>query len=209
MEAFSDGVFAIAITLLVLEISVPESAFDDLWKGIADQWPSYLAYVTSFLTIGGLWIVHHGVLRRMRYADLTMLRLNLVLLMVVSFLPFPTKLVAEAISLTSAERPAVLFYGVTLATISAVFSAIVRHVAGRGDLVQEGILPELVEAAAERTRPNLHFYAVVLVLAVLALTVAAFGFLAIAVLALVPRRRRAGTTGEGLPVAHRENDSGR
>ncbi len=50
IEAFSDGVFAIAITLLVLEISVPEDAFDDLWRGIADQWPSYLAYVTSFST---------------------------------------------------------------------------------------------------------------------------------------------------------------
>lgn len=52
MEAFSDGVFAIAITLLILEISVPESAFEDLWRGILDQWPSYLAYATSFLTIG-------------------------------------------------------------------------------------------------------------------------------------------------------------
>ena len=54
-EAFSDGVFAIAITLLVLEIRVPESAFEHLWSGIVDQWPSYLAYVTSFLTIGGIW----------------------------------------------------------------------------------------------------------------------------------------------------------
>ena len=61
MEAFSDGVFAIAITLLVLEISVPESGFEDLWKGIADQWPSYLAYATSFITIGGMWMAHHGV----------------------------------------------------------------------------------------------------------------------------------------------------
>jgi uncharacterized membrane protein len=52
-EAFSDGVFAIAITLLVLEIGVPESDFGDLWSGIAHQWPSYIAYVTSFLTIGG------------------------------------------------------------------------------------------------------------------------------------------------------------
>jgi uncharacterized membrane protein len=57
-------VFAIAITLLVLEISVPPSAFDDLWRGIADQWPSYLAYATSFLTIGGLWLVHHGIFRQ-------------------------------------------------------------------------------------------------------------------------------------------------
>ncbi len=55
METFSDGVFAIAITLLVLGINVPESAFENLWSGIAQQWPSYLAYVPSFLTIGGIW----------------------------------------------------------------------------------------------------------------------------------------------------------
>ena len=61
IEAFSDGVFAIAITLLVLEISVPESDFDNRWKGIADQWPSYLGYATSFLTVGPLWAIHHGI----------------------------------------------------------------------------------------------------------------------------------------------------
>jgi uncharacterized membrane protein len=55
---------------------VPEDPFDDLWRGIADQWPSYLAYVTSFSTIGGLWVVHHATFRRMRYADATVLRLN-------------------------------------------------------------------------------------------------------------------------------------
>jgi len=54
IEAFSDGVFAIAITLLILEVAVPESEFDDLWSGIGHQWPAYLAYATSFLTIGGL-----------------------------------------------------------------------------------------------------------------------------------------------------------
>jgi Endosomal/lysosomal potassium channel TMEM175 len=61
LEAFSDGVFAIAITLLVLDIGVPDEAFDDLWRGIGDQWPSYLAYATSFWTIGGLWIAHHAL----------------------------------------------------------------------------------------------------------------------------------------------------
>jgi uncharacterized membrane protein len=190
-------VFAIAITLLVLEISVPESAFDDLWQGIADQWPSYLAYVTSFLTIGGLWMVHHGILRRMRFADQTVLRLNLLLLMVVSFLPFPTKLAAEAIDRADSERPAVLFYGATLFAISVIITAITRYVARRGDLVHEGVPREHVEAAAARTRPNLGFYAVVLVLAVLAPRLAAFGFLAIALLALTPSRRPSGTRAGG------------
>ena len=61
--------FAVAITLLVLEISVPLTAFDHLWRGIANQWPSYLAYVTSFMTVGALWLVHHAIFRHMQFAD--------------------------------------------------------------------------------------------------------------------------------------------
>ena len=75
--------FAIAITLLVLDINVPESDFDDLWYGIAHQWPAYLGYVTSFVTIGGLWLAHHGIFRRIQYADARVTRLNLTLLMIV------------------------------------------------------------------------------------------------------------------------------
>ena len=74
VEAFSDGVFAIAITLLILEVNVPEAAFDNLWRGIADQWPSYLAYATSFITIGGIWLVHHGIFRRLQYANSWVMR---------------------------------------------------------------------------------------------------------------------------------------
>ena len=136
MEAFSDGVFAIAITLLVLEISVPTSAFDHLWRGIANQWPSYLAYVTSFLTIGGLWLVHHAVFRRMRFADQVVLRLNLLLLMLVSFLPFPTKLMAEALHEKAGEHAAVLFYGATLLVITSIVAAMGRY-AAREQLIAE------------------------------------------------------------------------
>ena len=117
-EAFSDGVFAIAITLLVLEIRVPESAFEHLWSGIADQWPSYLAYVTSFLTIGGIWMVHHGIFRRLQYMNRELMLINLLLLMAVAFLPFPTKLMAEAIHDRGAARAAAVFYGAALLAIS-------------------------------------------------------------------------------------------
>jgi hypothetical protein len=76
IEAFSDGVFAIAITLLVLDIDVPSSAFDDLRGALADEWPSYLAFASSFFTIGALWLLHHGVLRRLRWADGRVIRIN-------------------------------------------------------------------------------------------------------------------------------------
>ena len=85
-EAFSDGVFAIAITLLVLDISVPESELNDLWSAVGHQWPSYLGYATSFITIGGIWLAHHSVFRRLRHANTVVMRINLALLMAVAFL---------------------------------------------------------------------------------------------------------------------------
>src|SRR5205814_5668000 len=120
-EAFSDGVFAIAITLLVLDIRVAPTEFHELGRAIIDQWPSYLGYATSFITIGGIWLAHHGVFRRLRYANNQVMRINLVLLMAVSFLPYPTRLVADAIHDERAERAAVLFYGANLLAISLLF----------------------------------------------------------------------------------------
>ena len=184
IEAFSDGVFSIAATLLVLEIAVPEADFDHLWKGIADQWPSYLSYATSFLTIGGIWLVHHAIFRRLRFADYNVTRLNLLLLMAVAFLPFPTKLVAEAIDSSTAERAAVLFYGAALLVISVLITAIVRYAGSRPELIEEEGRDEVVALAAQ-AGPNLAFYLLVLALAFLAPKVAAFGFLAIAVVAIM------------------------
>ena len=200
IEAFSDAVFSIAATLLVLEMAVPEADFDHLWKGIADQWPSYLGFATSFLTIGGLWLVHHGIFRRLRLADFTVTRLNLFLLMAVAFLPFPTKLMAEAIDKTSsAESAAVIFYGATLLVISSLITAIVRYTASRPDLIEEEGRDEVV-ALAKQTSPNLGFYVVMLALALLLPKVAAFGFLAIAVFAIVRVR------GDSKPASSRRQD---
>jgi uncharacterized membrane protein len=180
LEAFSDGVFAIAITLLVLELSVPEDDFDDLLAGILDQWPSYLAYLTSFLTIGGVWLVHHAIVRRMRYADTWFVRVNLLLLLAVSFLPFPTKLVAEAIASTSAERVAVLFYGATLFVISAIVAAMGRYVAAREALRREGVTPTDMRTVVALSEPSLGFYVGLLVFAIFAPKIAAFGLLVVA-----------------------------
>jgi uncharacterized membrane protein len=189
LEAFSDGVFAIAITLLVLEIGVPESAFDDLWQGIGEQWPSYLAYATSFITIGGLWMVHHEIFRRLASADGSVLRLNILLLMLVSFLPFPTRLVAEAIDQTTdAERTAVVFYGLVLLAISAVISALWRYVARHRDLLEPGVTGDEITAMTLLTAPSMGFYAAVLLLALVAPHIAAFGYLLVAVVGVFRQR---------------------
>jgi uncharacterized membrane protein len=95
LESFSDGVFAVAITLLVLGIDVPDvGAHGSLGHALVANWPQYAAYVVSFLTIGIIWINHHAMIGRLRSADHTILILNLLLLMTVAVLPFATDLVA-------------------------------------------------------------------------------------------------------------------
>jgi len=185
IEAFSDGVFAIAITLLILEVGVPEAAFDNLWRGIGDQWPAFLAYATSFITIGGLWMAHHGIIRRLRYANSWVMRINLGLLMAVSFLPFPTKLMAEAIHRTDAERAAVIFYGATLLVISLLYSALVGAIARDRELLESEVSEQEISAILVASTPNLGFYVGVIILAVFAPQVAAFGFLVIAIVGVL------------------------
>jgi uncharacterized membrane protein len=188
LEAFSDGVIAIAITLLVIEISVPESSFDDLWKGIADQWPSYLAYTTSFVTIGGLWLAHHGIFRRLASADGGVMRLNILLLMFIAFLPFPTKLVAEAVDTGHSERAAVIFYGLVLFGTSLVITALWRYIAGHRDLLAPDVSDREITALTQQTAPSIGFYAAVVLLAVFAPRIAAFAYLGVAVIAVFRSR---------------------
>jgi TMEM175 potassium channel family protein len=193
-EAFSDGVFAFAITLLVLDINVPRSEFNHLWRGIAHQWPSYLGYATSFLTVGGIWLVHHGIFRRMQYANRRVMTINLLLLMAVAFLPFPTKLVAEAIRNASAERAAVIFYGASLLVITLLFSALWGAVARDRSLLKPDVSEKEVDAIARATTPKLGFYVAVILLAFLAPKAAAFGYLAIAIFAVLRARGDRGPT---------------
>ena len=115
LEAFSDGVFSIATTLLVLDIALhpPGSPL----KQVLEAWPYYLAYLVSFLTIGGAWLAHTALTDRLTRADAILLRLNLLVLLGVGFLPFPTRLVAEALHDVNGERVFVTMYGLTLLAI--------------------------------------------------------------------------------------------
>jgi uncharacterized membrane protein len=159
-----------------------------------------LAYATSFWTIGGLWAAHHATFRRLRLANVVVVRVNLLLLMVVSFLPFPTRLMAKALREPSAETAAVLFYGATLLVITAVTAALGRYAGRRPALLADGVAAGDMLAAVARAEPSLGFYGVILALALLAPQVAAFGFLVVAILAVLgpttrlprPRWRRTG-----------------
>jgi len=106
LEAFSDGVFAIAITLLVLDLAVGTGAHRHLLHALADLWPSYLAYATSFFMIGLVWIGHHAIVSISTGVDRRHVKINLALLLAVAFLPFPTRLLGEFIRDPRAERVA-------------------------------------------------------------------------------------------------------
>jgi uncharacterized membrane protein len=122
MEGFSDGVFGFAITLLVLDIAVRPPGTP--LQQVLHAWPAYLAYVISFLTIGGAWLLHVALTDQLARVDSLFLRLNLLVLLAVVFLPFPTKLVADALHETSGERVYVTLYGLTLLAIRLLGSAL-------------------------------------------------------------------------------------
>jgi uncharacterized membrane protein len=126
LEAFSDGVFAISITLLVLEIRRPDD-YTNLLHGLLALWPSYLAYVVSFLFIGQVWANHHVMFDQIRAADRMVLLLNTLLLMVVAFLPFATSVIAGALDDGHGQRTAVVFYGVAFAATALTFNAVWQY----------------------------------------------------------------------------------
>jgi uncharacterized membrane protein len=187
MEAFSDGVFAIAITLLVLEIGIPEGSGDDLWGALLDQWPSYLAYLVSFATIGAVWFAHTVITEALSGATSVLIRVNLLLLLVVAFLPFPTILLSEYVGEPDAERIAVTVYGLNLLLASVLVSTLWRY-ANRAGLVREDLTDREVRALSSRLTPSLVSYAVVIVLGIFLPVVAVLGYLLIAIYLLLPLR---------------------
>jgi uncharacterized membrane protein len=129
LEAFSDGVMAVAITLLVLNIDLPHlEKGESLGHGLAAQWPVYVAYVVSFLTIGIIWINHHVMIGRLREADRTILFLNLLLLMAIAVLPFATKLMAEYLRKSNGQHLAAAIYGGAFLVMGVFFSLLNRHI---------------------------------------------------------------------------------
>jgi uncharacterized membrane protein len=147
LEAFSDGVFSIAMTLLVLEMKVP--SLDGhrtpkalLWA-LAMQWPSYLAFLTSFFTVLVMWVNHHGIFRLIHRTDSNLLLANGFLLMLVTAVPFPTAVLAMFLR-TDAASAACAAYGGMFVLISIGF-ALLLHAAGRrnGYLLRPGSEPEI------------------------------------------------------------------
>jgi uncharacterized membrane protein len=122
MEAFSDGVLSIAATLLVFNLALRPPGTPQ--EQLRHAWPAYLGYAISFLTIGAAWLGHTNITARLSHVDPVLLRINLLLLLLVAFLPFPTRLVADALRDTNAERIFVTVYGLTLLSIRLIIFAL-------------------------------------------------------------------------------------
>ncbi len=134
LETFADGVFAIAITLLVLEIKVPhvDAAHGGLWPELARLWPSFVGYVISFFTIGIMWVNHHAIFQYVRRCDRRFMFMNIFFLMGIAFVPFPTAVLAEHLADPATRQAATVFYNAFYVVMAILFNLVWRAGIGGG-----------------------------------------------------------------------------
>lgn len=151
-ESFSDGVLAIVITLLVLDLRVPGARRGHLLSGLLAQWPSYAAYVASYLYVAVVWLNHKAAFSRLAEVDRGFQWANLSVLFSTALLPFPTAIVAHALREGSQpdQRAAIAFYSLISALLSACWLALYHYLTRHPDLVRDGIDSRFF--AAERLR---------------------------------------------------------
>lgn len=170
LEAFSDGVFAIAITLLILEIKVPSFDVADLAKDLARQWPSYLAFFISFAFIGIMWVNHHRLFTHIRKSDDVLLVLNLALMFGVCIIPFTTALLAAHLGHPGA-RTAVVVYDAAYLLIAVFFNLLWRYAASRdGHLLAADVNREAAEKITAQYNYGPLAYAIAIALAWVSIT---------------------------------------
>jgi uncharacterized membrane protein len=162
-ETFSDGVFAIAATLLVLEFKA--AAGPHLGERLLHLWPSYLAYVTSFVTIGIIWMNHHHTVSLLGRTDRTMQFINILLLLTIAFLPFPTKLVAQNLRGGGGEEAAALVYAATFVLMAALHLIWWRYARIDRRLIADETPDSALRAVDRAYLPGVPMYGAVFVVA--------------------------------------------
>ncbi len=166
VEAFSDGVFAVAITLLVLGFHIPPTllADHDLAQWLLNQWPDFFAFVTSFATIGVMWINHHRMFTHIKRADTILLSLNLLLLMLIVFVPFPTLLLAQTIVLPG-QHLAALLYNITYILLAICFNVLWRYATRGNRLLGKNADMQQVQEITAQYRFGPLFYVITFLIA--------------------------------------------
>ena len=177
-EAFSDGVFAVAITLLIIDVKA--TGRGTLAQQLLHSWPHYLAYVVSFLTIGIMWMNHHTILAHVARVDRPLLVLNLLLLMGIVAIPFPTALVAEHLQHEGATAAAVT-YGLVMIAISLGFDGLWIYVATHAPALGAALPPETLRSSIPGFTGGLIAYVVGTAIAFLSPLAAVIIFGALAV----------------------------
>jgi uncharacterized membrane protein len=188
LEAFSDGVLAIVITLLILDVKVPPAATGHLGRELADQWPQYAAYLVSFLVVGIIWLNHHATVQLLARTDHSVQVLNLLLLLPVSVLPWPTAVLAEYVHEGTAgdQRVAVVLYGATSTVMALAFNVLWRYVLRHPELRRPDV--DRAELAVRNRRYNLGLpaYPAATLLGLLSETLFIGLMLALALMYLLP-----------------------
>jgi len=164
LEAFSDGVFAVAITLLIFQIPIPHGG--SLLKQLGGQWPFYTAYVVSFLTILIMWVNHHALFRLIHRTDHLFLILNGLLLMLITFVNYPTAVLAEYIE-GSDGRIAAMLYSGTFIVIAVLYNLLWRYASGSHRLLSKRADPLLIATITRQYRFGPLFYVVTFLLAII------------------------------------------
>ena len=164
LEAFADGIFAFAATLLILNLAVTEGR--PLGPELIRIWIGYVAYAVSFVTIGIIWMNHHLVMHQIARTDRPFLVLNVLILMFIAFIPFPTRLLALYIDTPDGESAA-LAYGITLTMTAILFNALWRYAAYRSRLIREDADSKVVSGISRSFIPGpiLYFVATLVALA--------------------------------------------
>lgn len=188
LEAFSDGVLAIAVTLLILDIRVPLGEHGHLGRALGQQWPQYVAYLSSFLIIGIIWLNHHATVNLLARTDHRLQTLNLLLLLTVSVLPWPTALLAEYTRDGTAgdQRIAVLIYGLTSAAMAVAFNLMWRYILRHPELHKRHVTREALAVRNWRYNLGLVTYPIATAIGLLSVPVFLALMLALALLYLLP-----------------------
>jgi uncharacterized membrane protein len=194
VEAFSDGVLAIVITLLILDVKVPEAAAGHLGRALARQWPQYAAFLISFAVVGIIWLNHHATLQLLARTDHSVQVLNLLLLLPITVLPWPTAVLADYVHEGTAgdQRVAVLLYGLTNVAMATAFNLLWRYILRHPELHKPEVDQRLLAVRNRRYNVGLAAYPVATLVGLLNVTVfiALMGALALMYLLPTPDVRR-------------------
>jgi uncharacterized membrane protein len=187
LEAVSDGVIAIAITLLVLEIHVPEAEGNrELLEALGHEWPSYFGFALSFITIGIMWVNHHHMFQDIERVDHILLVLNLLLLMGISFVPFSTAVLAQNLETDDGRFVATLLYGSSFLFTAILFNAMWRYASWDRRLLRPDLSERHIQQRSTRYLFGPLFYGLTLPIAIASPLASLAVYVVMAALYLLP-----------------------